>query len=397
MGHSSAVRHASELERAECVSARSGGAALACGAERAECERVRAGDREAMNALYRRHRQAILHHAWRMLKDEAAAQDVVQETFARAMVAAEQTRPGLNFRAWVFRIATNLCLRELDRRGRQRLDPDLDTSRGTTPHDPAGQRELAEQLDAALSRLPHRYRQILLLRELEQLSYDELAAVLELSESNVKVLLHRARARFTALFVADRLLQAGSAPAGCDELVGRLRAGSRHEIEQHLEQCPTCRQLERRDVAQLLALLPAPPPMPLPRAQRGPSSGAASAETTTTFSIVIAVAVAASVLLAATVLGVAQLRRQRVDRPVSHSRAAPPVRGAAPTPTVRPTTPTVRSTTPPPARAPERTVMSDAGKTSTRARRVNRRIKRRPPRVVPQAIDQEAPPRPLRH
>jgi RNA polymerase sigma-70 factor (ECF subfamily) len=296
-------------------------------------DRARQGDAEALDQLYRRHRQALYRHACRMLGDGAAALDMVQEAFARALPAMSRTRPGMfNFRAWIFRIVTNLCLRELDRRGRVR--PEADPPQQVAAPAP---RELGDQLAAALERLPGRYREILLLRELSELSYAELAEALELSEGNVKVLLHRARARFAAVFIAGRLLAEPATAVSCAALRELLAATpDRRQLERHLEDCPGCRRLEKRTAAELLALLPTPPAVPFPDLPRGAApagaEAAGSAATTTTTATtsvsVAALVVGAAVLAVAAIVGVMLVRDLR-HRPIAETETVASRRAAA--------------------------------------------------------------------
>lgn len=224
-------------------------------------------EKDALLQLYQLYYPAIFRHAYRLLQNEATAKDMTQEAFARAFSAIMQTKEELNFRAWIYRIATNLCFKELLQRKKQNL---LDQEVGApvlTPSgtlDPFGARRINEigvLVQNALSRLPPRFRQILLLREIEELSYDELAQALDLKEPNVKVLLHRARARFAAFFITEQLQANPDSPIICRELKTLLVA-SEHDwpqIERHIETCPSCKKDEQRPTAELFALLPAIP------------------------------------------------------------------------------------------------------------------------------------------
>lgn len=237
--------------------------------------RARAGDRQAMIELYRAHRGPLFRHAYRMLGNEAAAHDVVQESFARALAAIDRTREELRFKAWIFRIATNLCLRQLTVRARwTSADGQPETPAAGKAGDPEGvrrRREIARFVAEALESTPSHYRQLLLLREIEELSYEELAQVLETTVPRIKVSLHRARSRFSAEFVAARLLADPSAAEQlkCGELAALLEAHqggdparARREIVRHLERCKICRQRDRRPTGELFALLPALPALP---------------------------------------------------------------------------------------------------------------------------------------
>jgi RNA polymerase sigma factor (sigma-70 family) len=77
--------------------------------------KAREGDNAALEALYRRYRGPLYAHALRMLRDPEEAADLVQEAFARALSSIESTGPVLKFRAWIYRILTNLCLRVVTR------------------------------------------------------------------------------------------------------------------------------------------------------------------------------------------------------------------------------------------------------------------------------------------
>lgn len=236
--------------------------------------RAQQGDPQAFVELYRRHKGPLYRHAYRMLRSEAAAHDVVQESFVRAISAIGRTREELRFKAWIFRIATNLCLRQLTVRTRWVSNEGAPAAESTEARsDPERQRrrvELAHFVAAALEATPAQYRQILLLRELEELSYEELAQVLATNVPRVKVTLHRARSRFGAEFVAAQLEADPTQPIACDELAGLVAAqAERRELVRHLESCKTCRQRERRPAAELFTFLPAiiePPALATPPA-----------------------------------------------------------------------------------------------------------------------------------
>jgi len=244
-------------------------------------DRARGGDQTALVELYQRYRQPLYRHAWRMLRNESAAQDVVQEAFTRAIEAMPRTRAELKFKAWIFRITTNLCLRQLNRRGRLVLDGDSGQrhqAAGPRSDPEQGRRrsEIAAFVTAALEQMSPRYRQVLLLRELEELSYEELAQALESETSRIKVTLHRARARFAAHFITEQLLalqraprERGPDPSGaegvsCEQLAELLQAPDpdRAAIVKHLERCPVCRKRDRRPAAELFGLLPPLPALP---------------------------------------------------------------------------------------------------------------------------------------
>ena len=88
-------------------------------------DQARNGDLQAQAELYQRYRQPLYRHARRMLRSDSADQDVVQEAFVRALAAMPRTREGeLRFKAWIYRIATNLCLKQLNRGSRWSAHPE---------------------------------------------------------------------------------------------------------------------------------------------------------------------------------------------------------------------------------------------------------------------------------
>ena len=159
-----------------------------------------AGDRTAFDALFRRWAAPLLRYLERMLRDAAAAEELVQEVFLRVHGARERYQPEARFSTWLYRIATNLALNEL-RRPRRRAphasldEPDAPEPAGAqpAPERSLDARRLAARAAHELARLPERQRAALCLSAVEGLSYAEVAAALEISESAVKALVHRAR------------------------------------------------------------------------------------------------------------------------------------------------------------------------------------------------------------
>jgi RNA polymerase sigma-70 factor (ECF subfamily) len=172
----------------------------------------RAGDAAAFDALFRRWASPLLRYLARMLRDDAAAEDLVQEAFLRVHRARERYTPEARFSTWLYRIATNLALNELRRPRRRERHASPDDEGGPELVAPAveaegavdARRRVGRTLDA-LDALPEKQRAALCLAALEGLSYAEIAEALELSESAVKALVHRARCA-----LADRL-RAGAA------------------------------------------------------------------------------------------------------------------------------------------------------------------------------------------
>jgi len=178
-------------------------------AETAEFDLIRAaqrGDHEAFNHLVAAHQQRVYAVAFYLLSDPASAADATQEAFIAAYRSLATFHHG-SLKNWLFRIVTNKChdhLRELRRQACLPLDDfeendDRFASREPGPEAVAQQRELACQLDAALAALPIADRQLVVLCDVQGLSYPEAAQVTGYPLGTVKSKLSRARAKLRAV------------------------------------------------------------------------------------------------------------------------------------------------------------------------------------------------------
>lgn len=161
------------------------------------------GDRDAYAELVRRYHARVLSHCLSILLDASEADEAAQETLVKAFASLDQYKRNVSFPAWLCRIATNHCLDLLRKRQRRRtdsLDKLVEELGDSLPlpssEDDMQDRERQETLQMALkalSRLPPEYRQVLSLREIQGLSYDEIKLVLRCSLDSVKARLRRAR------------------------------------------------------------------------------------------------------------------------------------------------------------------------------------------------------------
>jgi RNA polymerase sigma-70 factor (ECF subfamily) len=174
---------------------------------------VLAGNKEAFRALVEAHQSRVFHLARSLVRNPSDASDIAQETFVRAFVNLKSYRSEGSFTAWVARIANNLAIDFLRRQktqgvtelnetlaeteqlqtgllaGRVRADPQSATLR----------KELGQQLEKALAQLPEKHRAILILREIDGLSYEELAVTLEIPVGTVMSRLFHARGKMQAI------------------------------------------------------------------------------------------------------------------------------------------------------------------------------------------------------
>jgi RNA polymerase sigma-70 factor (ECF subfamily) len=156
------------------------------------------GDRAAFSTLVSRYQDRIYRFVLRLTRSQDDALDLTQETFLHAYQGLAAWRPDAAFSTWLFRIARNLAFDGLRRSQRVEfvaLEEDFDMADDApTPDMRLETVQRYRQLEAALARLPVEHREILLLREIEAMSYEEIAAVLELNPGTVKSRIARARA-----------------------------------------------------------------------------------------------------------------------------------------------------------------------------------------------------------
>jgi len=175
------------------------------------------GDKDAFPELVRRHLRAIYNLAYRSTGDVMEAENIVQETFARAYVALPRTRNLAAFKPWLLTIAINLCRnrarraslephwREPDGRSEGEEDP-IEQLPDPEP-DPLAQvlaGEADAELEQAMAELPLPYRQALILRYMEGLSYEELSQALNLPLNTVRTHLFRAKERLRQALVQQQ-------------------------------------------------------------------------------------------------------------------------------------------------------------------------------------------------
>lgn len=172
-------------------------------AERGFIARAQAGDPRAFSALVREYQDRVFRFILRLIGARDEAMDLTQETFMKAHQALPGWRPDAQFRTWLFRIAHNTALDVLRRRQRIEFVSVADLAAGDVGYDipdPARQpdqrladRQNIELLERTLQELTTEHREILLLREMEDMSYDEIAASLGIAAGTVKSRLARAR------------------------------------------------------------------------------------------------------------------------------------------------------------------------------------------------------------
>ena len=175
----------------------------------AECiRRILAGERQLFHDLIRPSERAIYFLLFSLLRNEAEAEDAAQETAIKVYLNLKNFRGDSQFRTWVLSIARNEGLGRLRKLGTRREDSlDAETDEQTGDYTPAiltswreipsealERKELGGLLREAIEALPGIYRNVVLLRDIEEMDIRETAAALGITEGAVKVRLHRARA-----------------------------------------------------------------------------------------------------------------------------------------------------------------------------------------------------------
>jgi RNA polymerase sigma-70 factor (ECF subfamily) len=170
--------------------------------------RVGQGDKGAFDEIVRRYTRRMVNLSYQIVADRDLAEDIAQETFLRAYKSASRYRQISKFSTWLYTIAINLCRNELRRRkfkmlslegmaerddddklrvdiADEKLKPDLDFER----------KEIGRLVREAVAKLPEKFKTPLVLRDIQELSYEEIGEILNLPEGTVKSRINRGRLR----------------------------------------------------------------------------------------------------------------------------------------------------------------------------------------------------------
>jgi RNA polymerase sigma-70 factor (ECF subfamily) len=169
--------------------------------------RAKRGDRAAFAALVEKYKQPVMNFVFRSLRDEIEAEDLAQNVFLQAYKSRARYRQTAKFSTWLFTIARNLCLNEIRRRSRHPAESieeahaehedqprqQYEDKSQIAPPDKLLHGELAQKIEEALAGLPENQRTAILLCRQDELSYEEIAEILDCSLSATKSLIHRGR------------------------------------------------------------------------------------------------------------------------------------------------------------------------------------------------------------
>jgi RNA polymerase sigma factor (sigma-70 family) len=316
---------------------------------------VRRGNHHAFEALVARYQARLLAFCRHMLSSKEDAEDVLQEVFAAAFNAILADERTINVRPWLYRIARNRSLNHLRRAqavGVDSMDIHL-SEHGQTTADKVHRREEFRLLIADVQDLPETQRTALLLREIDALSYDQIAEAMETTVPSVKSLLVRARVSLAEAAEA-RLLS-------CEEVrreLGEVAEGltrTTAPVRRHLrtcERCATFRKQLRQTNKALAALFPVGPLFLLKKtllahlgtsaaagggtaaasggaAAAGAAAGGAMQAGLSTFATKTVAGLAAAAIVTAGAVEVKQVARKPHDKTATVMAAAAPVAPAA--------------------------------------------------------------------
>ena len=171
--------------------------------EQALVQRARQGDEGAFAALVEQNQGRIYHLALRMTGNPDDAAELCQEAFLNAWKGLGKFQGESSFSTWLYRLASNACVDLMRREGRHSnaAGPSLNDEEtgldvpdtAPSPQESAERKELREQIEEGLRSLSPEHRQVLILREIHQLSYEEIAQSLELDLGTVKSRINRGR------------------------------------------------------------------------------------------------------------------------------------------------------------------------------------------------------------
>jgi RNA polymerase sigma factor (sigma-70 family) len=223
---------------------------------------TRAGNQGAFETLVQRYQSRLLAFCRHMLGSTEDAEDVLQEVFAASFNAMLADERPINARPWLYRIARNRCLNHLRRptaAGQDSMDV-FERDGGTTTADTVHKREEFRQIVADVQELPETQRTALLLREIDALSYEQIAEAMDTTVPSVKSLLVRARVSLGEAAEA-RLLSCGEVRLELGQVAEGL-ARTSAPVRRHLKTCERCRTFRselRRSTRALAAVYPVGP------------------------------------------------------------------------------------------------------------------------------------------
>lgn len=177
------------------------------------------GDVESFEKLIEAHQKKVFNIALGMLKNPADAEDIAQDVFIKVYKSLKNFKGQSSFSTWLYRVTTNTCLDELRRRKTRQtfsIDEEIVTQEGEvskqvvddspSPDEILEKNELKRNISHAISKLAKEHRTVIVLRDMQGFSYEEIANILQLPLGTVKSRINRARLTLKDILKADREL-----------------------------------------------------------------------------------------------------------------------------------------------------------------------------------------------
>ncbi|KAA9016927.1 RNA polymerase sigma factor SigW [Niallia endozanthoxylica] len=172
---------------------------------KARIKQVLKGDQNAFGEIVELYKDKVFQLSFRMLGNRHEAEDIAQEAFIRAYVNIQSYNINLKFSTWLYRIATNLCIDRIRKKKPDYyLDAEVAGTEGLTmysqipaktplPEDDVESLELQDTIQREISKLPEKYRTVIVLKYIEELSLNEISEILDMPLGTVKTRIHRGR------------------------------------------------------------------------------------------------------------------------------------------------------------------------------------------------------------
>lgn len=218
---------------------------------------VRAGDDIAFEQLYQRYHARVTAYVARMVGSREQAEEIAQEAFISALRRLRETEQAIAFKAWIYGISRNGAIDHLRARARRGTEVGFEHIEGVAeprhlasppPHAAVESKQALTDLRGAFGGLSDAHHQIIILRELEGLSYDQIGTRLDMSRSQVESTLFRARRRleeeYEELVTGQRCVRVQAIIARRED--GPVGVRDERRVERHLSHCSTCRKDARR-------------------------------------------------------------------------------------------------------------------------------------------------------
>jgi RNA polymerase sigma factor (sigma-70 family) len=232
---------------------------VAVGGDERLAQLVAGGSERAFVALYERYYDQLYRYCRSIVRDDSDAQDAVQSTLTGAFAALRRGRRDAPLRPWLFRIAHNESVSVLRRRRPEEQLSELLPDRTGSTEERVEQRERLALLMADLHALPERQRGALVMRELNDLSHEQIAIALRTSVAGVKQTIFEAR-RALLEFAEGRTMACDNLQRTISDADGRALRGRR--VRAHLRDCPACAAFAAGISARRAALQAVVPPLP---------------------------------------------------------------------------------------------------------------------------------------